>query len=276
MTTGVALVTGAGGSIGACVAAALADAGFAVAVNDLDANAAERTVAALSSKGCRTAAFVADVGDSAAVRDMVGRIEQELGPVAVLVNNAGKPGKFTLLVDMSDELWSDTLRVHLFGAFHLIRDCGRRMLRRGSGRIVNVASLAGTHGTVGSAEYAAAKAGLINLTRTAAKELGPFGITVNAIAPGMVATPVNRELQTRGSGFIDAALQGMPGGRLVAPSEIAALVVFLASEAAANVNGATIPVDGGGSVCLSTDVQMSRYLTARSAYLREIGHASAG
>ena len=270
MTTRVALVTGAGGGIGSQVALALAGAGFAVAVNDVDAAAAGRSVTQVLAAGGAAQAWLADVSDSAAVDAMVQGIERDQGPLAMLVNNAGNPGRFSLLVDMSDELWANTLKVHLDGAFFLLRACARRMLARRWGRIVNIASLAGVHGTVGSGEYGAAKAGLINLTKTAAKELGPHGITVNAIAPGMVATPVNRELQAKGSKFIDAALRGMPAGRLVEPAQIAALVAFLAGDAAANVNGVTIPVDGGAAVSMTTDAYMLGQLSARSAFLKEI------
>lgn len=266
----VALVTGAGGSIGSSVAAALARAGFAVAVNDIDAPAAERTAQAILAAGGSASAYPADVGNSTAVDAMVQAIEDALGPLGVLVNNAGNPGRFSLLVDMSDELWASTLQVHLSGAFFLVRACARRMLPRAWGRIINIASLAGMQGTIGSAEYGAAKAGLINLTKTAAKELGPYGITVNAIAPGMVATPVNLGLQARGSGFIDAALQGMPVQRLIEPGEIGALAAYLASDGAAGISGSTIPVDGGAGVSLTADHYMRASLGARSAFLKGI------
>ena len=276
MTQRVALVTGAGGSIGAHVAATLSDAGYAVAVNDIDAAAAERTVQAIGAVGGSARAWAADVRDSAAVDAMVQAIESEQGELGVLVNNAGNPGRFSLLVDMSDEVWQATLQVHLSAAFFLIRACARHMLARRWGRIVNIASLAGIQGTVGSGEYGAAKAGLINLTRTAAKELGPHGITVNAIAPGMVATPVNLGLQAKGSAFIDSALQGMPGARLIEPAEIGALVAYLASDAAASITGSTIPIDGGASVTLTTDRFMRGHLASRSAFLKGVRHESDG
>lgn len=270
MTQRVALITGAGGSIGSSAAAAMAAAGFAVAVNDIDAAAADRTVQTIRAAGGTAWAYAADVGNSVAVDGMVQAIENDQGPLGVLVNNAGNPGRFSLLVDMSDQVWATTLQVHLSGAFFLIRASARRMVERRWGRIINIASLAGVQGTIGSGEYGAAKAGLINLTKTAAKELGPYGITVNAIAPGMVATPVNLGLQAKGSGFIDSAVQGMPSARLIEPVEIAALVAYLASDAAANINGSTIPIDGGASVALTTDHYMRSSLTARSTFLKEI------
>lgn len=269
MTQRVALVTGAGGSIGSQVALALAEAGFALAINDVDAAAAERSAQSVRQSGGKAQVYVADVGDSAAVDTMVQAIDAQQGPLAVLVNNAGNPGKFSLLVDMSDETWANTLRVHLSGAFFLIRASARRMVKHGWGRIINIASLAGVRGTIGSGEYGAAKAGLINLTKTAAKELGPHGITVNALTPGMVATAVNLGLKAKGSAFIDSAVQGMPVARMIEPSEIAQLVAYLCADAAASINGSTIPIDGGAAVSLTTDDYMRQSLTARSPFFKE-------
>lgn len=269
MTQRVALITGAGGSIGSSAAVALASAGFAVAVNDIDAAAAERTVQTIRAMGGAARAYVADVGGSSAVDGMVQAIEEQQGRLGVLVNNAGNPGRFSLLLDLSDEVWNTTLQVHLSGAFFLIRACARRMVLQRWGRIINIASLAGVQGTIGSAEYGAAKAGLINLTKTAAKELGPYGVTVNAIAPGMVATPANLALQAKGSRFIDSAVQGMPHARLVEPAEIGALVAYLAGDAAASINGSLIPIDGAAGVSLTTDHYMRGSLSSRSAFLKE-------
>lgn len=270
MTQRVALITGAGGSIGSSAAAALVAAGFSIAVNDIDPAAAERSVQTIRATGGLARAYVVDVSNSTAVDGMVQAIETEQGPLGVLVNNAGNPGRFSLLVDMSDQVWATTLQVHLSGAFFLIRASARRMLRRRWGRIINIASLAGVQGTIGSGEYGAAKAGLINLTKTAAKELGSYGITVNAIAPGMVATPVNRDLQAKGSGFITSAVQGMPSAHLIEPAEIGALVAYLAGDAAASINGSLIPIDGGASVSLTTDHYMRGSLSARSTFLKEL------
>lgn len=275
MTQRVALITGAGGSIGSGTAVALANAGFAVAANDIDADAAERTTQLVRASGGVARAYTADVSNSSAVDAMVQAIESEMGALGVLVNNAGNPGKFSLLVDMSDQVWDKTMRVHLDGAFYLIRASARRMVKHQWGRIINITSLAGMQGTIGSAEYGAAKAGLINLTKTAAKELGPFGITVNAIAPGMVATPPNLALQIKGSGFIDAALQGMPTARLIEPAEIGALVAYLSSAAAASVNASVIAIDGAAGVSLTTDQYMRAHLSSRSTFLKEIQNESA-
>jgi 3-oxoacyl-[acyl-carrier protein] reductase len=118
---------------------------------------------------------------------------------------------------------------------------------------------------VGSAEYGAAKAGVINLTRTAAKELGPYNITVNAIAPGMVATPTNLRLKNKGSRFIETAIEGTPTGRMTTPEEIAEIVLFLSSSAAANINGQVITMDGGYGITISMDRYMSDYLSQKGS-----------
>ncbi|MCI5077446.1 SDR family oxidoreductase [Oricola sp.] len=267
MTNKVALVTGAGGSIGSHVCEALAKTGFAIAVNDIDPAAAARTVTALTDLGHGARAFTSDISDRGAVDAMVDEIERDFGPLGVLVNNAGVPGPFSLLVDLDDDVWDRTLRVHLTGSFYLIRAAARRMVTRRSGRIVSVASVAGMRGTVGSAEYGAAKAGMMNLTMTAAKELAPYGITANAVAPSMVGTRVNRELAESGSRFISTALEGTPDGELVDPADIAALVAFLCSPAAQRINGVTHPIDGASTLEMATDGYMRRSLAKRSAFL---------
>lgn len=271
MNARVALVTGAGGSIGSSIALTLASEGYSIAVNDIDGAACRSTVEAIERTGARARGWVCDVGDAATVASMVDEVEAGFGPIGVLVNNAGNPGQFSLLVDMSDSTWNETLRVHLTAPFLLLRASARRMLVRRAGRIVNIASLAGIHGTVGSAEYGAAKAGLINLTATAAKELAPFGITVNAIAPGMVGTAANLALQRKGSRFIDAAIDGIPDGRLTEPAEIAQLVRYLASDCAGGVNGVTLPIDGGAHHTMTIDGYMRRSLLARSEAMKGVG-----
>lgn len=270
----VALVTGAGGSIGGHLCRKLAEAGHAIAVNDIDRQAAERRVEDLRAEGHVAAAYPVDICDAAAVDGMVAGIESDLGPLAVLINNAGVPGPFALLVDLDDESWRRTMSVHLDGSFFLIRAAARRMIGRRRGRIVSIASVAGCKGAVGSAEYGAAKAGLMNLTMTAAKELGPFGITANAVAPGMVATGINRDLMDKGSRFIGSALEGTPGGELVEPERIAQVVAFLCSDAAAHVNGVTVPIDGGATLQMTTDAYMRASLRKRSPFLTEAGDAS--
>ena len=138
----------------------------------------------------------------------------------------------------------------------------------GFGRIINIASIAGLLGTVGSGEYAAAKAGIIALTKTAAKELGPVGITVNAIAPGMVATPTNLKLEKKGSPFIKIAVSGTPTGRMSRPDEVAELALFLSSPAAANINGEVIRIDGGAAINIEMDGFLRELLFKRSPTIK--------
>lgn len=267
MMRNVALITGAGGSIGGHICEALARTGFAIAVNDINPEAAASTVAALKQLGYDARAFVSDITDSGTVDAMVDNIERDFGPLGALINNAGVPGPFSLLIDLEDAIWERTLRVHLTGSFYLIRAVARRMIGRRSGRIVSVASVAGMRGTVGSGEYGAAKAGMMNLTMTAAKELAPYGITANAVAPGMVGTRINRELAENGSRFISTALEGTPDGELVDPADIATLVAFLCSPAAQRINGVTHPIDGASTLEMATDGYMRRSLAKRSAFL---------
>lgn len=276
MSKEVALVTGAGGSIGGHICEALAEAGYAIAVNDIDAEGAARRVSALKAAGFEARAYQRDISDRSTVDAMVEEIEHGFGPIGALINNAGVPGPFSLLVDLDDEVWERTLRVHLTGSFYLMRAVARRMIGRRHGRIVSMASVAGLRGTVGSGEYGAAKAGMINLTMTAAKELAPYGITANAVAPGMVGTAVNRDLSEKGSRFISTALDGTPDGALVDPEDIAALVAFLCSESARRITGVTHAIDGGSTLEMGTDSYMRNALTKRSAFLNgEVDDASA-
>lgn len=271
----VALVTGGGGGIGRVIALALARAGHVVVVNDVSDTGRE-VAAEVERLGQPALFFAADVTDSAAVRDLFAAIDARFGRLDVLVNSAGRPGAFALLLDRDDATWQRTVAVHLHGTFYCLREAARRMVGAGGGRIVNIASIAGLVGTVGSGEYAAAKAAVIGLTRTAAKELGPFHVTVNAIAPGMTATAVNAGLAATGSPFIGRALEGTPTGRMAEPDEVAALVVHLCSAAARNVNGAVIPLDGGATLAAPIDGFMHAYLSKRSPFLRRASGAPGG
>jgi len=259
----VALITGSGGAIGRAVAIALASGGHAIAVNDVDAAAGAETVAAIRAAGGTAAFFLADVADANQVNAMMTDVASRMGELHVLVLNAGRPGPFSSLIDSTEKIWRRTIDVHLLGAFFCLRVAAKRMIDQGRGRIVAISSLAGLRGTVGSGDYAAAKAGLDALILTAAKELGEFGITCNAVAPGMVATPINNRLAAEGSGFIASALEGTPSGRLSAPEDVAALVAFLASDGAGAINGQIVSVDGGAAATLTSDLYMRNYLRRR-------------
>lgn len=264
-TTHVAMVTGGGSGIGRAVANRLARAGCALVVNDVVPKAGEQVLQEIEGAGGKALFIPADVSEVTQVRRMFEEARRHFGRIDVLVNNAGVPGAFSLLVDMPDETWHKTITVHLNGTFYCLREAARLMLASGFGRIINIASIAGIMGTPGSGEYGAAKAGIINLTKTAAKELGPYNITVNAIAPGMVGTPTNLKLQEKGSPFIQTAIEGTPTGRMTTPEEIADLIVFLSSSGAGNINGQVICVDGGAEMSISMDRFMLDFLAKKSA-----------
>jgi 3-oxoacyl-[acyl-carrier protein] reductase len=267
-TNSVAMVTGAGSGIGKAVSLTLARAGYSLVLNDVVQKAGEQTLQEIEGAGGKALFLLADVSDVGQVRRMFEEARKPFGQIDVLVNNAGVPGAFSLLVDMPDETWHKTITVHLNGTFYCLREAAKGMLASGFGRIVNIASIAGLMGTPGSGEYGAAKAGIINLTKTAAKELGPYNITVNAIAPGMVGTPTNLKLQEKGSPFIQTAIEGTPTGRMTTPEEIADLIVFLSSAGAGNINGQVICIDGGAEMSISMDRFMMGFLAKKSATLK--------
>jgi len=238
----VALVTGASRGIGHATCLALARAGLEVAVGyRSDPDGAEEVVAKATAEGVRALAVAIDVRDESSVEEAFKRVEQELGRVRVVVNNAG----FTrdgLAVKYTTENWDATLDTNLRGAFLCSRRALPAMLKARWGRIVNVASAAALRGNAGQAAYSASKAGLLGLTKSLAREVGGRGITVNAVCPGFVATrmtePQSDEIRQR---YIEMT----PAGRFGSPEEVAAVIAFLAGPEAGYVNGATISVDGG-------------------------------
>jgi 3-oxoacyl-[acyl-carrier protein] reductase len=235
---GCAVVTGSARGIGAAIARELARSGRPVMVNyRSDSEGAEAVAAAIESDGGSAVAHQADVTDPEQVASMFERAEQELGPVMVLVNNAGKRAD-GLAPQLSADDWQSVLDTNLSAAFHTTRRALRPMLRARFGRIVNVASIVGPRANAGQSNYAASKAGLIGLTKTVAVEVARRGITVNAVAPGLVETKLTQD--------IDSALaEAIPARRPGTPEEVAACVSFLASEQAGYVTGTVLTVDGG-------------------------------
>jgi 3-oxoacyl-[acyl-carrier protein] reductase len=239
---GCALVTGASRGIGAATARALAEDGWAVGVNySRDREGAESVVASIEEIGGRAIALGADVGAEEQADEMLAGVADRLGPVLVLVNNAGVTSD-GLLARLGDEAWNHVLEVNLTAAFRLTRGVLGQMMRERFGRIVNVSSVVGLRANPGQANYAAAKAGLIALTRTVAAEVARRGITVNAVAPGLIETELTREITSNGA---DGLLGAIPARRPGSPEEVAACIRFLVSEEASYVNGAVLPVDGG-------------------------------
>jgi 3-oxoacyl-[acyl-carrier protein] reductase len=238
MVTGCALVTGGSRGIGAAIARGLAEDGHAVAVNYRSGEAAALAVVAeIEAAGGRAMAFGGDVADPATADDLFTRVEAELGPVQVLVNNAGVRAD-GLSPSMCDDDWGIVIDTNLSGAFRLTRRALGPMLRARSGRVINVASIVGQRANPGQANYAAAKAGLVGFTKTVAAEVARRGVTVNAVAPGLIETDM-----TEGLG--DELLKNVPARRAGTPEEVAACVRFLASEGAGYVTGTTLTVDGG-------------------------------
>jgi 3-oxoacyl-[acyl-carrier protein] reductase len=242
-TSRICLVTGASGGIGRAVAVALAEAGhqqIAVAWSG-NADGGAQTCKEVDAAGATSLGVAVDVSDVASVESMFKQVEAAFGPPEVLVNNAGIT-RDGLLMRMSDEDWAKVLRTNLDGAFHTIRRATPKMLRARFGRIVNIGSVVGSVGGAGQANYSAAKAGLIGLTRATARELASRGITCNVIAPGPIATAMTDALPEDRRTELAAAV---PLTRFGTPEEVAATVAFLASDAAGYITGAVVPVDGG-------------------------------
>jgi len=260
----VIIITGSGSGIGRSIALKFAKKGNNVVINDINRKNGEQVLEEILAGGGQGIFIPADVSDIDQVKNMFKSTMAEFGKVDVLVNNAGVPGGFSFVADMPDETWLKTISVHLTGTFYCIREALKIMMKTKTGRIINMASIAGLMGTVGSGEYGAAKAGVINLTKTCAKESGPFNITVNAIAPGMVGTSINLKLQEKGSHFIETAVQGTPTGRMTTPDEIAETCLFLASGMASNITGQVITIDGGAGTSMCMDDFMRDHLIRKS------------
>lgn len=240
----VAVVTGGTRGIGRAVVERFVGAGATtVATYAHDDRAAAETGRALRDPEgdgeCVVRRF--DVRDFEAVREAFAAIRDEFGPPSVLVNNAGIV-RNALLVRMDPESWQEVLDTNLTGTFHCTREAARLMLRAGGGRIVNVASVAARRGWAGQANYAASKAGVVGLTRAAARELGDRSIRVNAVCPGYTDTDLYRSELARDDG---SPPESIPAGRVADPEEVADVVCFLASDEASYVNGEVLTVDGG-------------------------------
>jgi 2-hydroxycyclohexanecarboxyl-CoA dehydrogenase len=244
MSARVALVTGGGSGIGRRISTRLAADGAAVAVLDINRDGAEQTAAEIAAAGGRGAVVCADVADAAAVGSAVDRVHAVLGPVHIMVNVAGI-GAFVPLLEMSQAEWDRMIAVHLTGTFVCTKAVLPDMVAAGWGRIVNTASVAGLNGGgPGLSHYAAAKGGIIAFSKALAHELGPAGITVNCIAPGLIDTPmikaslVTAELRAR-------ATEGAPVRRIGQPEDIAAACAFLVSEEASFFTGQVMSPNGG-------------------------------
>ncbi|BCV24787.1 3-oxoacyl-[acyl-carrier-protein] reductase [Gelria sp. Kuro-4] len=239
---GAAVVTGGSRGIGRAIALELARLGAPVAVNYAGrAEAAREVVELITAAGGRAVAVQADVAQAAEAGRLLAEAEAALGPVGILVNNAGIT-RDGLLLRMKEEDWDAVLNTNLSGVFHCTQAALRGMLKRRRGRIVNTASIVGLTGNAGQANYAAAKAGIIGFTKSVAREVAGRGITVNAVAPGFIATEMTTKLPAE---VREAYRSRIPLGRFGEPEDVARAVAFLASEAAAYITGQVLAVDGG-------------------------------
>lgn len=238
----VALVTGASRGIGASIAVELAARGAVVAVNYAGSkDAADTVVAAIESAGGAAKTFQADVSDSGACAKLVGDVHDAFGSLDIVVNNAGIT-RDGLLVRMSDEDWDAVIATNLSGVFAVSRAAGKIMMKQRSGSIVNVTSVVGLVGNAGQVNYSAAKAGVIGLTKSVAKELAPRGVRVNAVAPGFIGTDMTAKLS---EAVCEAARSQIALGRFGEPGDIANAVAFLASDESSYITGQVLAVDGG-------------------------------
>ncbi len=244
LTGRVALVTGAGRGLGRAIAANLAAAGAKVACVDISAETLAQTVAAIEAVGGTAMPLPCDVTDSQRVNQAVDDVVKTWGGLDILVNNAGIT-RDNILLRMKDEQWDAVIQVNLRGTFLFTRAAAKPMLKAHGGRIINIASVAGLIGNPGQTNYSASKAGVIGLTRTVARELAGRGITVNAVAPGFIATEMTAGL---GEEVLAEVKKQTPLARLGDPQDIADAVLFLASDAASFITGHVLTVDGGLSI----------------------------
>ncbi len=239
-----AIITGAGRGIGAAIAKRLAKDGYDIAVNELSEASGQETAEACRALGVRAEVYAADVSDHAQCEAMVKKIKEDFGTIDALVNNAGIT-RDGLLLRMSEENFDDVIRINQKSVFNMTKFAGAVMLRQKSGKIVNLASVAGLYGNPGQMNYSASKGAVIAMTKTAAKELGSRGINVNAVAPGFIKTPMTDKLTDEQKAAI---LQQIAMRRYGEPEEIANVVAFLCSDDASYITGQIIEISGGLSM----------------------------
>jgi len=238
----VALVTGGATGIGAATVKALAAEKISVALQySSSQEEAKKLADQLNAQGFKVEIFQADLSKKGAAENLVAQVKQKLGDVDILVNNAGVMSDSSI-VKMSDDLWDEAINVNLTAAFKLIRACAPSMVSKKWGRVINISSQVALTGSANHAHYATAKAGLLGLTYSAAKEYGASGVTVNAVLPGRIETKM---IADRSVGRLDEWLSQTPLNRLGRADEVASMINFLASDASSYITGASINVNGG-------------------------------
>jgi 3-oxoacyl-[acyl-carrier protein] reductase len=237
----IALVTGASRGIGKAIALSLGKEGAVVIGTATSQSGADAISAELETNTIKGKGYVLDVTDQNSVDQLLSAIQNDFGAPSVLVNNAGIT-KDNLLMRMKDEEWDSIINTNLTSIYRVSKACLRDMMKQRKGRIINISSVVGAAGNAGQTNYAAAKAGLLGFTKSLAREVGPRGITVNAVAPGFIDTDMTRALSDAQR---DGLLKSIPLQRLGQPEEIAAAVVFLASPQAGYITGETLHVNGG-------------------------------
>lgn len=235
------MITGAGRGIGAATACVMVRAGAKVALLDWDGAGVARTAERIALEGGEALPFEQDVTDAFAVERILDRVMDEWGRLDILVNNAGIV-RDARVEEVTEEDWKVTLDVNLRGVMVAARAAVPHMLRGGFGRILSATSLVARHGNFGQTAYSASKAGIIGMTRTWARELGPRGITANAVAPGFIATEMLKQMPEKA---LRGIMARVPAGRMGTPEEVANVYLFLASDLASFINGAVVGVDGG-------------------------------
>ncbi len=238
----VALVTGGATGIGAATVKALAEEKITVALQYSSSEKEAKQIAdQLNDKGFKVEIFQADLSQAGNAENLVAQVKQKLGDIDILINNAGVMSDASI-IQMSDALWDEAININLTAAFKLIRACAPSMVSKKWGRVINISSQVALTGSANHAHYATAKAGLLGLTYSAAKEYGASGVTVNAVLPGRIETKM---IADRSIGRLDEWLSQTPLNRLGRPEEVASMINFLASDASSYVTGAAINVNGG-------------------------------
>ncbi|UCC68165.1 MAG: SDR family oxidoreductase [Armatimonadota bacterium] len=243
----VALVTGGNRGIGRAIAQALAEAGASIAVTSRDGARADKAATEIAeSTGQKCLGLTLDVRDGRSVEAAIGRVMSRLGGLDILVNNAGINIRESI-TDLDDESWHDIIETNLAGAMRCSRIAARHMKEKGWGRIINIGSILSFIGIPQRAAYASSKAGLMGMTRAMALDLAPYGVTVNALCPGVFKTEINRPI-LNDPDYLKEFLKQIPLGAMGDPAQLMGAVVFLASEASSYVTGAALLVDGGWTV----------------------------